>query len=109
MHEAQSAASLSHKNLISAIDVGFSNGYYYFVMEFVTGKSCRELLTAKGPFSEDQAFQVAAQTSAGWGNWSAMSPTVDTMSTTKPTAPQNVTGTPGNGKVSLFVYRSPHK
>jgi serine/threonine-protein kinase len=61
LQEAQSAAALSHKNLIAAIDVGFSNGLYYFVMEFVTGKSCRELLNAKGPFDEKQALHVAQQ------------------------------------------------
>src|SRR5215831_17136239 len=46
LQEAQSAANLNHKNLISAIDVGVSNGIYYFVMEYVTGKSCREIMTA---------------------------------------------------------------
>jgi serine/threonine-protein kinase len=61
LQEAQSAASLSHKNLIAAIDVGFSNGLYYFVMEFVTGKSCRELLNAKGPFDEKQALNIGHQ------------------------------------------------
>jgi hypothetical protein len=59
--EAQAAASLSHKNLIAAIDVGFANGLYYFVMEFVTGKSCREILNTKGPFPEKQALDVALQ------------------------------------------------
>ncbi len=62
--EAQAAASLSHKNLISAIDVGCSNGLYYFVMEFVTGRSCREILNDKGPFPEKQALDIGLQMSA---------------------------------------------
>jgi serine/threonine-protein kinase len=62
LQEAQAAAHLNHKNLISAIDVGVSNGIYYFVMEFVTGKSCRDLMNvAKGPLSESQALQIATQ------------------------------------------------
>jgi len=62
LQEAQAAANLNHKNLISAIDVGVSNGIYYFVMEYVTGKSCRELLTAqKGPLPENTVLQVATQ------------------------------------------------
>src|SRR6185369_7386744 len=62
LQEAQSAAHLNHKNLISAIDVGVSNGIYYFVMEYVTGKSCRDLMNvAKGPLSESQALQIAMQ------------------------------------------------
>ena len=60
--EAQSAANLNHKNLISAIDVGVSNGIYYFVMEFVTGKSCRELMAAqKSPLAENMVLHIAAQ------------------------------------------------
>jgi serine/threonine-protein kinase len=62
LQEAQSAAHLNHKNLIAAIDVGVSNGIYYFVMEYVTGKSCRDLMnTAKGPLTESTALQIAMQ------------------------------------------------
>jgi hypothetical protein len=61
LQEAQAAAALNHKNLISAIDVGVSNGINYFIMEYVTGKSCRELLNAKGPFGESDALSVAMQ------------------------------------------------
>jgi len=62
LQEAQSAANLNHKNLISAIDVGVSNGIYYFVMEFVTGKSCRDLMNAaKGPLAENTTLQIAMQ------------------------------------------------
>jgi eukaryotic-like serine/threonine-protein kinase len=62
LQEAQSAANLNHKNLIAAIDVGVSNGIYYFVMEYVTGKSCRELLLAnKGPLAENTALAIAMQ------------------------------------------------
>jgi serine/threonine-protein kinase len=60
--EAQAAANLNHKNLISAIDVGVSNGIYYFVMEFVTGKSCRDMMNAqKGPLAENVVLHIAAQ------------------------------------------------
>jgi len=62
LQEAQSAANLNHKNLIAAIDVGVSNGIYYFVMEYVTGKSCREMMVAsKGPLAEVTALQVTLQ------------------------------------------------
>src|SRR6185503_5428663 len=62
LQEAQSAANLNHKNLIAAIDVGVSNGIYYFVMEYVTGKSCKDLMNAaKGPIAENTALQIAMQ------------------------------------------------
>ncbi len=59
--EAQAAAALNHKNLIQAIDVGAAGGLYYFVMEFVTGKSCRETMNVKGVFDEKKAVEVAMQ------------------------------------------------
>ncbi|HVR85331.1 MAG TPA: protein kinase, partial [Planctomycetota bacterium] len=35
--------------------------YYYFVMEFVTGRSCRELVNANGAFDEEAALKIALQ------------------------------------------------
>jgi serine/threonine-protein kinase len=61
LQEAQSTAHFNHKNLITAIDVGVSNGLYYFVMEFATGKNCRETLNLKGAFDEKLALDVAIQ------------------------------------------------
>jgi serine/threonine-protein kinase len=62
LQEAQSAANLNHKNLIAAIDVGVSNGIYYFIMEYVTGKSCRDTMTANGgPVPEATALHVMMQ------------------------------------------------
>jgi serine/threonine-protein kinase len=59
--EAQAAGTLNHKNLIAAIDAGAAGGYYYFVMEYVVGKSCREILNDGGPFDEKTALRVALQ------------------------------------------------
>ena len=59
--EARSAASLNHRNLISAIDVGDADGLYYFVMEFVTGRSARQLVQAGGPLPQSKALALAVQ------------------------------------------------
>jgi serine/threonine-protein kinase len=61
LKEAQAAGTLNHKNLIAAIDAGAAGGYYYFVMEYVTGKSCRDLVNANGPFDEKGALGIALQ------------------------------------------------
>jgi serine/threonine-protein kinase len=61
VHEARAAASLNHPNLVSAMDVGFSGGLFYFVMEFVVGKSCREIVKTKGPIPPGQVVDVAIQ------------------------------------------------
>ncbi|HVE40689.1 MAG TPA: protein kinase [Planctomycetota bacterium] len=59
--EAQAAGTLNHKNLIAAIDAGAAGGYYYFVMEYVVGKSAREVVNAGGPLDEKTALRIALQ------------------------------------------------
>ncbi|MFM7316906.1 MAG: serine/threonine-protein kinase [Isosphaeraceae bacterium] len=59
VREAKMAAALSHPNLVSVIDAGASNGLYYFVMEYVEGKSVGERLHELGKFSEKEALGVA--------------------------------------------------
>jgi serine/threonine protein kinase/tetratricopeptide (TPR) repeat protein len=63
LQEAQAAGRLNHKNLIAAIDAGAAGGYYYFVMEYVTGKSAREMVNTTGAFDEKSALRVAVQMS----------------------------------------------
>ncbi len=59
--EARAAAQIDHRNLVGAIDAGQSNGLYYFVMEYVEGKDCRDLVTEKGPFDERKTLDIALQ------------------------------------------------
>jgi tRNA A-37 threonylcarbamoyl transferase component Bud32 len=44
--EAQSLARLNHPNVVTIFDFGESEGLYYFTMEFVDGRTVRELLQA---------------------------------------------------------------
>ncbi len=59
--EAQSAAHLGHRNVISVIDSGQADGLCYFVMEYVVGRTCREIVDAQGPFDQKRALSVALQ------------------------------------------------
>src|SRR5688572_2817638 len=61
LKEAQAAGTLNHKNLIAAIDAGAAGGYYYFVMEHVTGKSCRDYVAEHGAFDEAGALRIGLQ------------------------------------------------
>lgn len=60
--EARIVASLSHPNIVTGYDLGEEGGYHFFVMEFVEGKSLRQLLTEWGMFSEDYVLRVARET-----------------------------------------------
>ena len=42
--EAQLAARLNHPNIVRSLDVGESNGFHYFAMEFVDGPTARGLI-----------------------------------------------------------------
>ena len=42
--EAQSAARLTHPNIVSIFDVGVDNGIYYIVMELIQGKTLKEII-----------------------------------------------------------------
>src|SRR5436190_21711305 len=46
--EARSAANLTHPNIVAVYDWGAVDGIYYMVMEYVRGRSVRELLNAGG-------------------------------------------------------------
>ncbi len=59
--EAKLAGSLNHPNIVSAIDVGESNGYHYYAMEYVDGWSVAEMLREDGRFDEDEALEIVLQ------------------------------------------------
>src|SRR5437667_7600530 len=46
--EAKNAAALSHQNIVSIYDRGEAEGTYYIAMEFLDGRSRRELIITRG-------------------------------------------------------------
>lgn len=59
--EGKLAAKLNHNNIVQAIDVGEAGGLYYFVMEFVEGKSLYDDLSKGKVFGEKEALEVLIQ------------------------------------------------
>ena len=47
--EAQNAAGLSHPSIVSIYDRGEAEGTYYIAMEYVEGRTLKELIVARGP------------------------------------------------------------
>ena len=56
--EAQAAASLSHPNIVAVYDTGVEAGTQFIVMEFVEGRTLREVLRAEGPLLPARAAEV---------------------------------------------------
>lgn len=59
--EAQSAASLSHPNIVSIYDTGKDGNTEYIVMEYVEGRNLKEIIRDYAPLSLDQAINLARQ------------------------------------------------
>ena len=63
--EAQSAARLTHANIVSIYDVGVEGNLYYIVMELIQGKTLKEIIIKeRGPlpwkWSINMAIQIAS-------------------------------------------------
>ncbi|MWV45127.1 Stk1 family PASTA domain-containing Ser/Thr kinase [Paenibacillus sp. HJL G12] len=59
--EAQSAASLSHPNVVSIYDVGQEDEVHYIVMEYVEGHNLNEIIKERAPLQVDEAVRIASQ------------------------------------------------
>ena len=59
--EAKNAASLSHPNIVSIYDRGEAEGTYYIAMEYLDGRSLKELIVARGPAPIHLAVDYARQ------------------------------------------------
>jgi beta-lactam-binding protein with PASTA domain len=62
--EARAAATLNHPNVVTVYDWGAVDGIYYMVMEYVHGRSVREILNGHGALAPAQAAAVLDQTLA---------------------------------------------
>ena len=56
--EAQSAANLSHPNIVSVYDWGAEGSTYYLVMEHLTGRTLKELINESAPLSEPTIVDI---------------------------------------------------
>ena len=59
--EAQSAARLSHPNIVSIYDVGTEDDVYYIIMEYVQGDTLKDKLVKNGAFSPDTGLSISLQ------------------------------------------------
>jgi serine/threonine-protein kinase len=59
--EAQSAAALSHPNVVAIYDRGEAEGTYYIAMELLDGRNLKELIVARGPAPPKIVVEYARQ------------------------------------------------
>src|SRR3954469_17095049 len=59
--EAQAAANLNHPNIVAIYDWGQESGTYFIVMEYVEGRSLRDLIRSEGRLEAGQAADITAE------------------------------------------------
>ena len=62
--EARRAASVSHPNVVTVFDEGRSDGDSFMVMEYVRGKTLRDVIAERGPLPAHEAARIVAQIAA---------------------------------------------
>jgi eukaryotic-like serine/threonine-protein kinase len=59
--EAQAAAGLQHPNVVSVYDRGAYDGTYYIAMEYLPGRSLKQLIRQEAPLEPTRAIEITLQ------------------------------------------------
>jgi len=62
--EAQAAAAFSHPNIVAVYDTGMEGGTPFMVMEYVQGRTLKDVLAAEGIMPPFRAGEIGAQVAA---------------------------------------------
>lgn len=65
MNEGQAAAALNHPNIVTIHAIGEERNYHFLEMEFVAGRSLRELVNDDGPQTPTRATALALRIAEG--------------------------------------------
>ena len=63
--EALSVSNLSHPNIVEVYDVGEEDGNYYIVMEYIEGKTLKQLLQKRGALTLPEVIDIMSQLTDG--------------------------------------------
>ncbi len=63
--EAQAATALSHPNIVEIYDVGDYKGHHYIVMEYVPGKTLKQIIKDRGALLKEEAIDIMKQLVSG--------------------------------------------
>lgn len=65
--EARASAALTHPNVVAVHDQGVAEGFPFLVMEFVSGRTIRDVLHESGPLASAHALEIMKSVLAGLG------------------------------------------
>ena len=59
--EGEVCRKLSHPNVVNLIDAGVSGGVSFIALEYVDGRTLKEIITERGQIEQEQAVRIALQ------------------------------------------------
>ncbi len=59
--EAQAATSLNHPNIVEVYDVGEYKGHHFIVMEYVPGKTLKQVIKDRGALTKEETVDIMKQ------------------------------------------------
>jgi len=59
--EAKSAAGLNHPNVVGVFDRGEHEGTYYIAMEFLEGRTLKEIVATEAPLAQERVIDLGLQ------------------------------------------------
>jgi eukaryotic-like serine/threonine-protein kinase len=59
--EAKAAAGLSHPNVVGVFDRGEHEGTYYIAMEYLTGRTLKEIVGSEAPLAQQRVVDLGVQ------------------------------------------------
>jgi len=59
--EALAASKVSHHNIVNLLDVGTEDEYRYIVLEYIEGRTLKEIIEEKGALAPETAVQIAVR------------------------------------------------
>ncbi len=63
--EALAASSLNHPNVVQMYDVGEDNGDFYIVMEYIEGRTLKQLIKRRGKLTFSEVIDIMLQLTEG--------------------------------------------
>ena len=61
--EAKAAASLTHPNVVNIFDVGREDEHHFIVMEYIYGKTLKQLISERAPLDVKEAVNITREIS----------------------------------------------
>ena len=59
--EASAASKLSHPNVVDVYDVGEYDGHHYIVMEYIRGRTLKQLISQRGALHKEESINIMIQ------------------------------------------------